>query len=57
MPYCPDCGSDKVASQGGNDGKWYPHPTAQGVLEKFMMILCKKCKCSSNVALAKQEDK
>ena len=51
--YCPDCGSKDVTTTGG-DKKEYPHPTAQGIVEKFVMILCNKCGWSWNMAGAKQ---
>jgi len=53
MVFCPHCGSDKVQYTGG-DKKEYPHPTAQGIIERFIMILCEKCGWSSNIAGAKQ---
>jgi len=49
MVFCPGCGTDKVKQTGG-DKQTYPHPTAQGVVERFIMILCLKCKWSWNIA-------
>lgn len=53
MVFCPKCGSKEVQDTGGGDDKVYEHPTAQGVVETFIMILCKKCKWSWNIAGAK----
>lgn len=52
MVFCPSCGSKDMKE--GNDSKTYPHPTAQGISEKFIMALCKKCGWSWNIAGAKQ---
>ena len=54
MVFCPGCGSSNVEESGG-DNKPYPHPTAQDIIERFIMILCKNCKWSWNTAGAKQE--
>ena len=48
MTFCPGCGSDNVDES--PDNRIYPHPTAQGISERFIMILCKKCKWSWNIA-------
>lgn len=50
MTYCPNCGTDKVVEKGGGDKQTYQHPTAQGVVERFIMILCLKCNWSWNIA-------
>jgi len=55
MVFCPGCGSNKVKQTGGED-KEYSHPTAQGIIEKFVMMLCKKCGWSWNCAGARQVD-
>ncbi len=52
MVFCPGCGSDKV-NVGGDKGE-YPHPTAQGLVERLLMILCEECDWSWNIAGAKQ---
>ena len=53
MPFCPKCGTSKVKEVGGGDKQTYQHPTAQGVIERFIMILCLKCDWSWNIAGAK----
>lgn len=49
MVFCPGCGSDKVKNT-NNDDKIYPHPTAAGISERFVMILCNSCGWSWNSA-------
>lgn len=53
MVCCPGCGSKDVTEKGGSDKQTYQHPTAQGVIERFVMILCNKCNWSWNIAGAK----
>ena len=54
MTFCPNCGSKDVKES--NDGKTYPHPTAKGILERFIMAFCNKCLWSWNIAGAKQNE-